>query len=164
MKEKKNFQSYPDLKETLINSELDEIKESISRKGIYIKKSVFPATEIYNLSKKIDQIWDIQLSKYSEDFLKKIHEYGSVRCMMDYENIFMELIQDDRIYKIISALIGNTAILHLQNGIILFPQKTHNQSNYHKDFPKNFISDEILSMNALIVIDRFDEESSEEKG
>jgi len=159
MSKKKNFQSYPDLQETLVNSEIDELKESISRKGIYVKASVFDAAEVKNLRQKIDHIWSAQLDKYGEAFLKKINEYGIVRCMMDYDDDFLDLIQDERIFTDIASIIGKTSILHLQNGIILFPQKTHNQSLYHKDFPKNFISDEVLSMNALIVIDRFDKQS-----
>tara|TARA_Y100000768_G_scaffold385611_1_gene372076 strand:+ start:2878 stop:3714 length:837 start_codon:yes stop_codon:yes gene_type:complete len=157
MKKKQNFQSYPDLQETKINSELDQLKESIIRKGIYIKKSVYKKSEIAKIRKKIDKIWESQLNEYGKDFLKNINEFGSVRCMVDYDEIFLDLVSDPRIFNDISSLIGETSILHLQNGIILFPENTHNQSNYHKDFPKNFISDEILSVNALIVIDRFDQ-------
>ncbi len=159
MDKKEKFQSYPDLMETNLNSELDEFKESILRKGIYINKLVFSKDEVSVMRKKIDKIWESQLKEYGKTFLRKINEYGSVRCMMESEDIFLNLIRDERIFNYISYLIGDTSILHLQNGIILFPDKAHNQSSYHKDFPKNFISDEILSINALIVIDRFDETS-----
>jgi len=159
MTKKEIFQNNPEIQNAEINASLSNFKESMTRHGIHIEKSVFTTQEVQNFSEKMDRIWDIQLDRYGEDYLKKINEYGTVRCMMDYENIFLDLIQDERIFKYVSAAIGNTSILHLQNGIILFPEISHHQSNYHQDFAKNFIPDTALSLNSLVVIDRFDKES-----
>ena len=157
--ENAKFQTYKGLVDTVLTNELDEARESLRRKGIFLKQKLFSASEINMLRDGIDRVWGMQLKEYGEDYLREINEYGSVRCMMDYDQSFMSLIRDERIFKFIADILGDTAILHLQNGIILFPDQEHNQSQYHKDFPKNIIVEEKLSLNSLIIIDPFTKES-----
>jgi len=160
MKEKNpKFQTYKGLVETVVANELDEARECLRRKGIFLKQDVFSDSEINMLRDSMDMVWVKQLEEYGESYLREINEYGSVRCMMDYDESFMQLIRDERIFKFIANILGDTAILHLQNGIILFPDQQHTQSQYHKDFPKNIIVEEKLSLNSLIIIDPFTKES-----
>jgi len=153
------FQNYIGLEETKIKNETDAFLESIKRKGFFLKESLFTDYEIDTLRLKIDEIWEKQVKEFGHEFLVSINEIGSVRCMMSYEKLFLDLVRDPKIFNFIEAAIGDTAILHLQNGIILSPSANHNQSQYHKDFPKNFVSDSLLSLNSLIVIDEFNQET-----
>ena len=160
MKEKNSsFQAYAGMIETVLSDEIDVVKESLRRKGMFLQQNVFSAEEIDMVRAKMDTIWNMQLEEYGEDFLRSINDYGSIRCMMDYDSFFLDLVRDERIFKTIAGILGDSAILHLQNGIMLFPEQAHNQSQYHKDFPKNIVTDEQLSVNALIVIDPFTKES-----
>ena len=152
-----DYQQYIGLTATKVSNEIEENLEELDRKGYFFVESVFGDEELDLIRIKMDSIWKKQLDKYGSDFLAKIGDYGQIRAMMYDDPYFFNLIIHPEILKYVALTVGETAILHLQNGIVLHPTKKHNQARYHKDFPKDFIATKILSFNSLIVIDEFDE-------
>jgi len=153
-----SFESYQQFKGIEIaknENELDENLEFLKRDGYFIVTNFFSDLELITIRKKMDQAWEDQKNKYGEELLKKIGDWGQIRGMMLEDEIFSNLIIHPSILKYVDATIGDTAILHLQNGIVLHPSEKHNQAKYHKDFPKDFISSKILSFNAFIAVDEF---------
>lgn len=149
------YQSFNGLQTTQINSETEAHLETLQRKGFFVIEQLLSATELAIIRQKMDAIWQQQLAEFGEELLHKIGDYGQVRCMMHYDPYFFDLIIHPEIFKYVSLTVGETAILHTQNGIVLHSGQAHNQAKYHKDFPKNFLSSEILSFNAFIAIDDF---------
>lgn len=129
--------------------------EQIKRNGFFVIKNLIDKKLIESLSAELDRVWENQVKKYSEANLKKINDWGQVRAPMNESDEFLKLITNKSILNYVDEFVGETAILHLQNGIILYPSLNHNQSKFHKDFPKNFISSEILSFNSFIALDDF---------
>jgi len=152
-----SYHEYVGIKRTKVSDEFEFNLESLNRLGYFILPSVFSAGELVQLRQKLDHLWDIQLKRYGGELLSQIGEEGTIRIMMVEDKSFLDLIRHPKIFKYVGAVIGETAILHLQNGIVLFPSKKHNQARFHKDFPKDFLSSKLLSLNAFVLIDDFDE-------
>ncbi len=151
----KNYQTYRGLSSRIIKSEEDQLIELLEKDGFFILNNVFDKEYLLKIGNELDKIWRKQIKVFGKKLLKKIGDWGQVRAMMPEHKIFIDLVMHSTILKWVDLLIGETSILHLQNGIILFPELKHNQSKYHKDFPKDFVSTKLLSLNVLIAIDKF---------
>lgn len=133
--------------------------ENLKRDGYFIIENNLSQELCDLLSTELDKIWNLQLKKYGEALLKDIGDWGQVRGMMYESEIFQHLIINEQLHFWIDQIMGETCILHLQNGIVLHPSIYHNQAKYHKDFPKDFISSKILSLNTFIALDDFTAEN-----
>lgn len=152
-------QIFKGIKVNKVDNEFEENLESLERNGFFILNSALEKEHVNEIKLQLDIIWESQLAKYGKSFLKKIGDWGQVRALMDDNQIFKDLIVHPEILKYVDATIGDTAILHLQNGIVLYPTEKHNQAKYHKDFPKDFLSNKLLSLNAFVAIDEFTAEN-----
>ena len=150
-----DYQSFIGLKKTNIETEMDFLNENLKRKGFHIIENFITPEQVTSLRNKILSSWEIQKDKYGEDHLIKIGDFGVCRGLIEYDSEFLKLLTSNNINMVLKATIGETAILHLQNGIVLFPDLKHNQARYHRDFPKTFISSELLSINIFILLDEF---------
>ena len=153
------YQKYKGHVQYHAQSKLDYDLEKFERLGFFICASVLQENELAFLREKIDAIWQRQIEEYGEDLLERIGDYGQVRGMMLYDPFFYELILHPLIQTYVSAILSDTAILHLQNGIVTFPERRHNQGKFHKDFAKPFKSSKPLSLNAFLAIDEFSAET-----
>jgi ectoine hydroxylase-related dioxygenase (phytanoyl-CoA dioxygenase family) len=153
------YQDFRGLEKTELRSQLEYELEQLARTGYFLVENVFSDSELSAIRGKIDAIWAHQVAKYGEEHLKAIGDWGIVREMMGADPYFFDLIVRPEILERVAATVGETAILHLQNGIVLHPGQQHNQARFHKDFPKDFLSTKILSFNAFIVVDDFTEKT-----
>ncbi len=133
--------------------------ESLFQKGYFIRRNVFTSAFCESLRSKMDLSWKRQLESFGADLLSRMGDYGCLRTMMAEDPYFFELITHSEILEVVARVIGETAILHLQNGLIVFPQVSHHQGRFHKDFAKDFLSTQPLSLNAFLAVDDFTEES-----
>ncbi|MEZ4871162.1 MAG: phytanoyl-CoA dioxygenase family protein [Bdellovibrionales bacterium] len=154
-----DYQSFVGMEVQRNDSEWDQYLEYLDRRGYFIIPDVLKSDQLNALRSKMLEVWDEQLNKYGEPLLRQVGDFGVCRSMMEYDDIFSELVLHPIIEKILQLTVGDTAILHLQNGICVFPDEHHNQGRYHKDFPRNFLTDKILSINTFFVIDDFDDQT-----
>ncbi len=154
-----DYQSYKGIAVTEVSSDLDQRLESLERLGFFVVPQVFEQRELDNLRARMDSIWERQLSQYGSELLHSIGDFGVLRGMMCEDPLFLDLVIHPKITEHVAATVGDTAILHLQNGILLFHSEQHNQGRYHRDFPKDFIPSRILSFNAFIAVDEFTNEN-----
>jgi ectoine hydroxylase-related dioxygenase (phytanoyl-CoA dioxygenase family) len=138
-----------------IKNHIDELTE----KGFTIVENVLSNKECENISDKLDVINNEEQKEFGKERLEKINEIGILRSLLLKDGKFTDLIIHPKVYPIISAIVGETAILHLQNAIVVFPEKKHGQSHFHRDFAKDFVSSKPLSLNALWMIDEFNAET-----
>ena len=59
----------------------------------------------------------MQLKRYGPELLNQIGDEGQIRALMLEDKSFLDLIRHPKIFQYVAAVIGETAILHLQNGI-----------------------------------------------
>ena len=143
-----------------LSLKISEHVKNIKTEGYAILENVIDTNECSLISEKLDNLEKIQEHEVGLKKLQKINEVGILRALIEKDQYFENLILNPYVFKIISLLIRDTAILHLQNGVILYPDQIHGQGHFHRDITfMNFVSDKIFSLSALWVIDDFNEES-----
>jgi len=134
--------------------------ENIRTKGYTILENVVDRNECNVITQKLDELEKLQEDEFGREKLQKMNELGIVRAPIEKDEYFKNLILNKHVFRLVSSLIRDTAILHLQNGVILNPNEKHGQAHFHRDITFiNFVSDKIFSISALWVIDDFNEES-----
>ncbi len=150
---------YPGFTKESGETELDIQLEKLKRDGYFLLDGVFKDHELSHMRFSLDRFYEEDVAQYGLDFLKSIGDLGQPRALMSRDLFFMDLVIHPFILKIVSRVVGDSAILHLQNAAILQPGISHHQTQYHKDFPKNFVCSKVLSLNAFILVDDFKEEN-----
>lgn len=132
--------------------ELDEL-------GYTILENVITKNECKIISDKLDNLDKKEVEDFGEEKLKQINEFGTIRALIKKDIYFERTILNEQVFGLISKVLGDTAILHAHNGIVVHPEIIHRQSLFHRDFQKNFTSNKPLSLNAFWAIDEFNEKS-----
>ena len=145
------YQSYVGIELENTSAELEQLK----RDGYFVKEKLLSDDLCLEISNELDKLWQHQVNLYGKDLLKKIGDWGQIRGMMEYSKVLQDFIINKDIHHWVDQIVGETSILHLQNGIVLHPSIGHNQAKYHKDFAKDFLSSKTLSLNTFIAIDDF---------
>ena len=94
-----------------------------------------------------------------EDRLERAGELGVLRLMLAYDPHFFRLLELEHVLAVVDATVSETAILHLQNGLILpsFDQGEAPdvfQLRFHRDFPR-YVNGYLMSVNTFFAIDDF---------
>jgi ectoine hydroxylase-related dioxygenase (phytanoyl-CoA dioxygenase family) len=97
------------------------------------------------------------------DRLERAGELGVLRLMLGYDESFCGLLEREEILELVDATVSPTAVLHLQNGLILPPQPREAraevfQTSFHQDFPRH-LGGYVASINVFLAIDAFTEEN-----
>ncbi len=137
----------------------DHRLELLEREGFFVVEQVFDEGFLRETRERMDRIWESQLEEYGEELLERIGDYGVMRAMMEIDPFFLLLVRHPAIFHYVEKTVGPTAILHLQNGVVAHPDRPHNQGRYHRDFPKDFLPTKLLSFNAFVALDDFDEQT-----
>lgn len=151
------YQKYPGIQQNSSADIWNYRYELLERDGYFLIENVLDSKTISKISELLDNIWTKQINQYGADFLQKIGDYGQIRGLILEDQEFLKLIVNPTIDKVVQDVLGEAAILHLQNGIVSHPNRFHNQAKYHKDFAKDFISSKLLSLNVFVLIDEFTE-------
>ena len=82
-----------------------------------------------------------------------------MRLMMKYDSFFALLLQNKWFLEIIDSILGDTSVLHLQNGFILpsssLDEKINeNEPAFHMDFPR-ILNGYLCSINIFMLISPF---------
>jgi len=92
-----------------------------------------------------------------EDRLERAGELGVLRLMLAYEPFFIRYLELPEVLAVVDATVSETAILHLQNGLVLPPVTNDTpdvfQLRFHMDFPR--VVGELMSINTFFAIDEF---------
>lgn len=134
--------------------------EELSINGYTIVPNVLNEEELSLTRIKLDAVYDQQKKYFGEEKLELINEKNTVRCPLIYDDFFLSLARNLKVLNLIEKILGEYFILHLQNGIINKPNKSHHQSSWHRDLPyQNFVISNPLALSALYCIDDFTEDS-----
>lgn len=144
----------------LEKEELDEHLENIRIKGYTLLQDVITREECKMISSKLDKLEELQEKEFGIDRLKNLGELGIIRVPIEKDDYFQNLILNKDVFQVVSAIVNDTAILHLQNGVILHPTIHHTQANFHRDLTfLNFTSNKPFSISVFWAIDDFDKTS-----
>jgi ectoine hydroxylase-related dioxygenase (phytanoyl-CoA dioxygenase family) len=91
--------------------------------------------------------------------LERAGELGVLRLMLRHDSLFFSLLELDEVLAVVDGTLPSTAILHLQNGLILPPRGAADpgeifQNSFHRDFPRH-MEGYVASLNTFLAIDEF---------
>ena len=118
------------------------------------------------LAKTRDAMYDTQRAireEVGEERLVRAGELGVLRLMLRFDDHFFRFLELPELLAVVDGSVSETAILHLQNGLILpsFPAgevpKTF-QTSFHQDFPRH-LNGYVASINVFFSVDAFTEEN-----
>jgi ectoine hydroxylase-related dioxygenase (phytanoyl-CoA dioxygenase family) len=150
---------YAGMTAAAIGSALDRVLEEVAIRGFSVVENVLSAEECRAWAARLDELNRRQVEKFGERRLEELGEGGTVRGMLADDPEFLALVRHPATWPIVERAVGPAAILHLQNGIIVEPEREHHQAAFHRDFAKDFVSDKMLSINVLFAIDDFTAET-----
>jgi ectoine hydroxylase-related dioxygenase (phytanoyl-CoA dioxygenase family) len=111
---------------------------------------------MYRVRERIQQ-------EVGRDRLERAGELGVLRLMMRFDDHFLRLLENPAVLAVVDATVSNTAILHLQNGLLLpsFPPgqaPSVFQNRFHMDSPR-VLNGYLASINAMYAIDEYTPEN-----
>ena len=147
------------VKTDALATDFDYHMERVERLGYTVVENVLSNQVCDELSVLLDKLNESQLDEFGAERLKELKDYGVVRDMILNEPVFLELAQHPASLMFTDKVLGASAILHLQNGIILEPHTKHVQARFHRDFSKDFVCEQVLALNTFFLIDDFTPET-----
>jgi ectoine hydroxylase-related dioxygenase (phytanoyl-CoA dioxygenase family) len=149
------FINYAGMITNRYESSVDTHVENLAIRGVSVATGVLTADECVKWAERLDRLDAAQIQRYGMERLEQLNERGAVRGMLHDDADFLVLVRHPATWPVIERILGATAILHLQNGIIVEPGLEHHQSSFHRDFAKDFVAHKPLSVNAFFMIDDF---------
>jgi ectoine hydroxylase-related dioxygenase (phytanoyl-CoA dioxygenase family) len=151
--------NYFGIQKKTLTDELDYHLERLEMLGYTVIDNVLSEDTCDHLASLIDKLNKEQNSEFGIARLKELKDYGVIRDMMIKESTFLELAMHPMSLAFVEKVLGSTAILHLQNGIVLEPHTKHDQALFHRDFAKDFVCEQVLALNTFFLIDEFTSET-----
>lgn len=97
-------------------------------------------------------------AKVGRERMDRTGDGGVVRLMMDSDPVFFEFLQLPEVLAVVDLLVSPTAILRLQNGLILRPQREARVNifgaRFHQDFPF-VLNGYRVAVNLMFAIDDY---------
>ena len=104
--------------------------------GYAFGKGLIDVNLLNTMADRLDQYYERDHSRYGRDFLMEINELEVIRNVIEYDEIFIELIdKNNELDSAIEALLHKFAIIHNFNLIRLFPDVKTNMlgHQWHRD-------------------------------
>jgi ectoine hydroxylase-related dioxygenase (phytanoyl-CoA dioxygenase family) len=132
---------------------------SIRCDGYAIVEDVLPRAWLERTREAMYRVHECILADVGAQRLERAGELGVLRLMLRYDGHFYSLLELEEVLAVVDASLSSTAILHLQNGLILPPCGERRagerfQTTFQRDFPR-YLGGYVASLNTLIAIDDF---------
>jgi len=148
---------YGQQSQRVISDRADTHVEELQLLGYTVIPSVLTDSALDGWRAKIDAIYHQQENAFGgAQALEQIQERDMCRCPLLYDHSFIDLAAQPIVMQIVHKILGEWAILSLQNAIINRPGTTHHQGTWHRDLPHaQFTSSHPIAVNAMVAIDEF---------
>lgn len=138
---------------------IGETLRSLRHDGYAIVEDVVPAAR---LASTRDAMYAVQArirDEIGQERLDRAGELGVLRIMARHDESLLGLIELEPVLAIVDRVVSPTAILHLQNGLILpsttdLQAREHFQTSFHQDFRRH-LNGYVASVNTFLAIDDF---------
>jgi ectoine hydroxylase-related dioxygenase (phytanoyl-CoA dioxygenase family) len=137
---------------------LEQALDGLRYSGVAVVTGVVdPAT----VAETRDRLTDVQArirAEVGQDRLERAGELGVLRLMLRYDPFFFRYLELPEVLAVVDRAIADTAILHLQNGLVLPPATSEERSvfqrRFHRDFPR-VLNGYPMSVNTFFALDEF---------
>jgi ectoine hydroxylase-related dioxygenase (phytanoyl-CoA dioxygenase family) len=141
---------------------LSAIMEALRYEGCAVLADVLSPELIARTRAAMYEVRERIVEEIGQERLDRAAEVGVVRVMPRYDPFFLELIALPEMLQIVDLTVSDTAVMHLQNGLILAPWDASIdkvfQLTFHQDFPRH-MNGYIASINGMLAIDQFTAEN-----
>ena len=128
--------------------------ERLRGDGFVLVKDAVDAATLALARDKLDELHRLDVAEFGADALLAMGEYGTLRFPMVRDRFFLDLIDLPSTMPLVERVLGPACILHLQNGIVMFPARRHQQSAFHQDF-RPWLNGADVSLNVFLFVDAF---------
>jgi ectoine hydroxylase-related dioxygenase (phytanoyl-CoA dioxygenase family) len=137
--------------------EWDTHAEEIALRGYTIVEGVLDESYLDEARRRIDAVYERQVEEIGgPERLERIGDENVARCLLAYDDFFVELAAHAPVLALARRLLGNYVVLRSQNGVINRPSDDHYQAAWHRDLDhQHFVSSRPLAISALYFIDAF---------
>lgn len=154
------MKSYGIRSQTQIASPTEAHAEELKIRGLTLLENLFPESEVSEMRKRLDRVYEAQTKEMPPEQLGQIEELDVARCPLAYDPYFLKAVVPPRVTSLMSAVLGEYHILHLQNGVLNRSNQDHHQRAWHRDLPhQDFVSSKPLSLSFLLCLDDFNAKS-----
>jgi len=130
--------------------------EQFYNKGYQIFSNVLTCKEAENYKEKVLKVCEKQANDFGIEKIRLIQEENIARSPFLCDPVFQNLFYNDFTMKIVKDILGEYAILSLQNAIIVPPKQKHHQGFYHRDIIyQEFTSSRPLAINLYYCLDNY---------
>jgi len=135
--------------------------EEVARNGYTVLDGCMNGEELEFIRDRIDFYYQQQTEEIGgEEKLVKIGDELSVKHMVVYDEIFMQLATHKAVLDVVGGFLGDYFILNLQNGVINQSEIYHSARDFHRDlFFQHYSSSRPLAISALLIVDDFTPET-----
>jgi ectoine hydroxylase-related dioxygenase (phytanoyl-CoA dioxygenase family) len=134
--------------------------EALRHEGCAVVSDVLPEATIESAREAMYRTQEAIHAEIGEQRLEAAGEIGVLRIPALYDQAFLDLLTLPEMLAIVDRVLGDTAILHLQNGFVLPPRGGADtkgfQHSFHRDFPRH-LHGYVASLNVMLVLDEFTE-------
>lgn len=145
------------------NNWLSLSTELLRDQGFVILRDILSAERIQSTKAAMLKAQSMILEEVGPEKLMQAGEMGVLRLIMKFDDHFFGFLEIPELLAIVDQTIGNTGILHLQNGFILPSLKQREtpvlfQNSFHQDFPR-YMNGYTASINIMFALDEFTEKT-----
>ena len=138
---------------------IDDALNSLSLVGHAVIPAVIEPALLAQTREAMHYVQERIIAEIGSERLERAGELGVLRAPMRYEPLFFRYLGIVEILEIIDRTIGETAILHLQNGFVLPSFRADEtpfvfQNVFHRDFPRH-LNGYLASVNVMVAVDAF---------
>lgn len=153
------FKSYGVKEATELSSEVDAHVEEIIINGFTVVENAIGESELVEARRRVDEVYRRQAEEVGgADKLASINDEHIARCLLAYDDYFLNLATHSKVASILGRTLGDYYILQQQNAIINSPEKQNYQLSWHRDLSyQHFVATRPLAISALYCIDDFSE-------
>lgn len=136
--------------------------EELARNGFTVIEQALTSESVQCMSAALDRVLAEQAARAGgEAHLAEIGEGGQARALLEEDPVFLQLLRIPLLDAIVEALLGPSALVIQQNGIVMPPLgAAHHQQSWHRDLPyQSWVSSKPIALGSLCTLDPFTEES-----
>ena len=154
------MRGYGILKQTKNSSELESHLEELDIVGFTILPNVLKESELVECRERVEKVYREQEEKFGRQSLETINELNVARCLLAYDEYFLNLLKPKPVTEMLNAVFGENYVLALQNSIISQSGQVHHQSSWHRDIPyQDYVVSQPIGLNIYFCLDNYDEKS-----
>jgi ectoine hydroxylase-related dioxygenase (phytanoyl-CoA dioxygenase family) len=146
---------------TVADSHIDALAEEVLRLGYVVADSGLSPEEIAGYRERLDGVYAAQQQEVGgEENLQRINDANVARCLLAYEDKFLEMATLPLLLRLAERLLGENFVLLMQNGVLNPPSRRHFQTNWHRDLNyQHWVNSRPLALSALFCLDPFSQET-----